>query len=428
MSDEGWPPDRTPRMRPDAVPDWPEPPADLRRVVPPPPAPQGLSWLPSEPAAPAEEPQFVPPTAPDPRRLWMLSAMLLVLATVVSALGIVLYSRNDVQEPPSRGLSIPLVQTPVGQGTQAIAQAVDAGVVNINTELGLQNAAAAGTGVVITPSGEVLTNHHVIEGATKITATSVETGKTYDASVVGYDASHDIAVLQLKDAENMSTVTIGDSSKVSVGDEIIAIGNALGRGGTPAVATGVVTALNQAITATDQGSGSEDLTGLIQINALLQPGDSGGPLVNANAEVIGIDTAASGNFRFRRQGNGGGSAEGYAVPINQAMDIARQIESGKASTTVHIGETGFLGVSVADNIGTSGALLTEVVPGSPADDGGLAAGDAIVSIDGMAVDSASGLLDLIHLHGPGESIKVQWLDQSGATHSADIKLTTGPVG
>ena len=178
--------------------------------------------------------------------------------------------------------------------TSQIAARVSPGLVDVVSTLGDQNAEAAGTGMVLTSTGEVLTNNHVIDGATSISVTDIGNGKTYTATVVGYDKTKDIAVLQLQNASGLQTVNLGDSSTVTVGQNVVAIGNAEGKGGTPSVVTGSVTALNQSITASDEGSSdSEQLSGLIQTNAPIQPGDSGGPLVNSAGQVVGIDTAAS---------------------------------------------------------------------------------------------------------------------------------------
>ena len=210
----------------------------------------------------------------------------------------------------------------------AVAAKVDAAVVNITSRLANHQGESMGTGVVLTASGEVLTNHHVIDGATSISVTDLGNGRTYSATVVGSDVAHDIAVLQLKGASGLKTITVGDSSKVAVGDAVIALGNAGGTGGPSNVATGHVTALDQSITASDEGGvNPEQLDGLIQMDAPLQPGDSGGPLADSSGRVIGIDTAASFGRSFRRVRRTGN--EGYAVPINQAIAIARQIESAK---------------------------------------------------------------------------------------------------
>jgi len=317
--------------------------------------------------------------------------------------------------------------------TAQLAARVDPGLVDVVSTLGLQQAQAAGTGLALTPSGEILTNNHVIEGATSIRVTDVGNGRSYPARVVGYDRSHDIAVLQLQDASGLATVTLGNSSTAAVGQKVVALGNAGGKGGIPSVAAGRITGLGASITASDASAGtSEQLTGLINHNADIQPGDSGGPLVNTAGQVIGIDTAASSGFTIQ---SGQAKTQAFAIPVNEAVSIASQITAGTSSSTVHIGPTGFLGVAVmsagnaaADGVqpGT-GAALAGLVPGSPAGRAGLAAGDVIVSVDGHRVSSPSALQSALELHHPGDSVSISWTDQAGQTHSATIVLATGPA-
>ena len=197
------------------------------------------------------------------------------------------------------------------------------GVVDINTNLRFQNASAAGTGIVLTAAGEILTNNHVIRGATTIRVTDPATGHSYAATVVGYARTADVAVLRLKNASHLATVTLGRSSAVKVGQSVTAVGNARGAGGTPAATTGKVTALGRPISAGEADGTSERLTGLIQIDAALEPGDSGGPLFDSGKHVIGMDTAASAGFAFESGG------EGFAIPIDRAMSVVRQIEAGR---------------------------------------------------------------------------------------------------
>jgi S1-C subfamily serine protease len=217
-------------------------------------------------------------------------------------------------------------------------------------------------------------------------------------------------------------VSLGDSSKVAVGDAVVAIGNALGRGGTPQATAGSVTALNQQITAGDSTATAETLNGTIQIDAFIQPGDSGGPLVDSNGKVIGIDTAAQSSGRFGQDG----SNIGFAIPINNAMTIARQIEAGHGSSTVQIGTRGVLGVEVATDQTGSGAVVNAVQSGSPAAGAGIAAGDVITSINGQSVSGPSGLQsDLTGKH-PGDSVGVGWTDAAGGHHTATVQLGAGP--
>jgi S1-C subfamily serine protease len=306
----------------------------------------------------------------------------------------------------------------------SIASKVSPGLVDIDTDLSYENGEAAGTGIVVTSRGEVLTNNHVISGATQIRATDIANGQSYTAQVVGYDRSHDIAVIQLHNARNLPAATLGDSSKVSVGDEVVGLGNAGGVGGTPTSAGGTVIALGQSITATDEGDGtSEQLSGLIQINANIQPGDSGGALVDKNGHVIGVDTAASAGFSIQTSGS-----QGYAIPINQATTIAGQIESGQTTASVHIGPTAFLGVLVSlQNATGPGATLANAVPGGPAAAAGLVQGDVITSIAGHTVDKPSTLTNLILLYHPGDKVQVGWSDSTGQSHRSTVTLADGPA-
>ena len=236
----------------------------------------------------------------------------------------------------------------------AIASKIDPGLVDINTTLGYQQEQAAGTGIVLSSNGVILTNNHVIDGATSISVTDIGNNKTYTASVVGYDRTKDIAVLQLQNASGLQTATLGNSSNVSVGQDVVGVGNAGGTGGTPSAAGGTVTALNQSITASDDGDGtSEQLSGLIETNADIQPGDSGGALVDTSGNVLGIDTAASAGFSFQSNDQSCGN-QGFAIPINTALSLARAIEAGSGSSTIHIGETAFLGVEINASDSSSG--------------------------------------------------------------------------
>ena len=321
----------------------------------------------------------------------------------------------------------------------SIASRVDPGLVDVNITVDYGQARAAGTGMVLTPNGEVLTNNHVIDGATSISVTDVGNGKTYRAHVVGYDVSKDVAVLQLSGASNLQTVTIARSPNVSAGAEVVGIGNAGGTGGTPSYAGGTVTATGQSITASDDLSGtSEQLTGMIETNANIQAGDSGGPLVNASGQVIGMDTAGSQNSQFTSQQAG----DAFAVPINVATGIATQILDSHSASGVHVGPTAFLGVQIGQsNSGApgsgfgngatpasgSGVSIAGVVSGGPAAKAGLAAGDVITSVDGHPVTSQSALRRvMVNDLTPGQSVTVSYTAASGQNDSATVVLATGP--
>lgn len=339
----------------------------------------------------------------------------------------------------------------------AIAKKVDPGLVDINTQLAYQSEQAAGTGMVLTSSGEVLTNNHVIEGATAISVTDLGNGRTYRAKVVGYDRTDDVAVLQLEHASGLTTVKLGSSSALHKGEPIVGIGNAGGAGGTPSVAGGSITALDRSITARDAGtSTSETLHGLVQTNADIRPGDSGGPLVTSAGKVVGMDTAASTNGSFTFQTPSSSATEGFAIPINRAKRIAGQIESGHRSSTLHIGATPFLGVEVTTpdalyssqgsgfgsgfggfggtgNSGTpaspptsSGAAIAEVLPGTSAAGSRLSQYDIITSLDGHAVTSPTGLTQLLLGTRVGQSITFGYVTPTGTHSTVRLTLKAGP--
>lgn len=325
---------------------------------------------------------------------------------------------------------------PIGSGApsdvKAIAAKITPALVDINSTFAYQSAAGAGTGIVVSSRGEVITNNHVIEDATHISVTDLGNHRTYPATVVGYDATHDIAVLQLSGASHLQTAKLGNSSRLTVGEPVVAVGNAGGAGGTPTSTGGSVFGLNQSISASDELDGNqEQLSGLIAVTADVQPGDSGGSLVNTAGRVIGMDTAASSSFSFQ-QSQGG---EGYAIPINRVVSTASAVESGHATGTIHVGPTAFLGVvttTVAQGGGSfggprSGAEITQVIPGEPAQQIGLGAGDVITSFNGRRVTSPSSLSTLIQQLHPGDRAPIQWVDDTGTLHSATVQLASGPA-
>ena len=314
---------------------------------------------------------------------------------------------------------------------------VDPGLVDVVSTIDYGQGEAAGTGIVLSSSGEVLTNNHVVEGATSIAVTDIGNGKTYTATVVGYDVTSDVAVVKLQGASGLQTASLGNSSIVATGESVVAIGNAGGSGGTPSAAPGTVTGLHQSITASDESSGSsEQLTGLVETNAAIQPGDSGGPLVNGSGQVVAMDTAASSTFEFQFAGSqDAAGTKGYAIPINEAFSLAKQIESGKSSLSVHIGNSAFLGVEVASTSAyyasgpaASGATVVGVLSGSPADEAGLASGATITSVGGRTVASPTALKDIMDQLHPGQKVNVSWVDQYGNSYKATVKLATGPTG
>jgi S1-C subfamily serine protease len=320
---------------------------------------------------------------------------------------------------------VALVVASVGAGialARGAATPIGSGVVVIETNLAYQGGAAAGTGMVLTSSGEVLTNNHVISGATTIKVVVPKTGRTYKARVLGYDRSADVALLQLQGASNLKTVSIS-SAKPQVGATVTGLGNAGGNGSITS-ATGTVTGIGKTITASDEMGVSEQLTGLIETNAGIEPGDSGGPLVNSQGRVVGMDTAASVSSRFGFQDTS--ASDAYAIPIAKALTVAHAISAGKASATVHIGATAFLGIEVESG-DISGALIAGVVSGGPAASAGLAVGDVMTAINGHNISSSMSIPALVLTKKPGDKINVAYVDQFGTSHTATVTLGSGPA-
>jgi len=347
---------------------------------------------------------------------------------------------------------------PLAGGEQAIVAKVKPGLVIINTTLQYQSEVAAGTGMVINADGLVLTNNHVIDGSTKITATVVSTGKTYPVTIVGYDETGDVALIQMQNASGLTTVPIGNYSAVKVGDAVVALGNAEGQDTITATA-GQVTGLNQAITASDEGgsTASETLYGMIQTNADIVPGDSGGPLASSGG-VIGMDTA--GNDANSQQ-----AAVGFAIPVNTALSVARQIAGGHASSVIAIGYPPFMGIFVGSGSSSSpqaqqeqqqeqnggfgssqacytsnadvtmpaaiapvssGALILGTICGSPAAQAGMTGGAVITAVNGQAVGSPDDLTSILARFHPGDTISVTWVSPSGQRTTSSLHLTAGP--
>jgi S1-C subfamily serine protease len=311
-------------------------------------------------------------------------------------------------------------------GTQR--PSIGTGIVVVDTNLAYAGGEGAGTGMVLTSSGEILTNNHVIRGATTITIVIPGTGHRYAARVVGYDVKDDVAVLQARSASHLQTVRLGSSKGLRVGQAVKAIGNA-GGGGSLVTSAGKITGLSRTITVNDESGGTSTLRNLIETNAELEPGDSGGPLLNTAGAVVGMDSAASVTGRYRTIA----STDGFAIPIDRALGLARTIMAGKASWTIHIGSTAFLGISSvspddlpAYGYDRPGAAVASVVPGSAADDAGLVPGDLITAVGGTKVGTPAALGAVILTRKPGARITVTYVDSAGDPQAVSVTLGSGP--
>jgi len=379
------------------------------------------------------------PAPPPPPSVWNRIAAYIVLIAVVAAaagagigwsLARAVNNRPVAQATTSPEAPIqqvtPGTTTSPNSTTAAIAAKVSPAIVDINTVLG--NGAAAGSGMLISSTGEILTNNHVINGSTSITVTVQGRSQRYSAHVVGVDVSQDIAMIQIDGSvSGLPTVKFADSSSLKVGDRVVTLGNALGQGGAPHVTSGQITALDQTITASSGGSGgSETLGGMIQSDAVIYEGDSGGALVNTSGQVVGMITAGQAQG-FRSSA----SDVGFAIASNTAVGIVNRIRSHDQAAELTYGQVGYLGVSVqtldafsAQQLGlsvTSGALVTGVQPGSAAESAGIARNSVITNVSGSAVTSSDTLGTAIRSHKPGDSVSVTWVNQTG-THTATVAL------
>ena len=291
------------------------------------------------------------------------------------------------------------------------------GVVLVTTNLAYQNGNAAGTGIVLTKTGEVMTNNHVIRGATTITVIVPASGKRYSASVIGYDIADDVALIKMNGATSLAVATRGNSAKLKLGAPATAVGNANG-GGKLVITKGSITGLNRTISVNDDQGGQSQLAGLIETSARLVPGDSGGPLLDSAGRVIGMNAAGSATFAFE-------TSDGYAIPINKAIALVKQMEAGKASSLVHIGKTAFLGMNVAD-ADAGGVTVESVVSGLPAANAGIARGDVITALDSAPVNSTDDLRAALFAHHPGDTVTVYFTDVVGNRTSAQVTLADGP--
>ena len=432
----------------------------------------------------------MPPMPPRPprRRIGLLSYLAVALAAGALGAGTVVAvyhpaasssaapqpSSSAPAPPPSAAVPPPTAGAGTNGGGQAnLTGGVGQGLVIINTTLQYSSEAAAGTGMVINADGLVLTNNHVIENSTKITATVAATGKNYLAKVVGYDVTGDIALIQLQNASGLHPVPTGDSSQVKTGATVMAMGNAEGRSEI-VTATGQVTGINQTITASDQGGAvtSETLHGMIETNANIVAGDSGGPLVNSAGKVIGMDTAGN-DVSFNQQQ----PASGFAIPINTALAVAHQIRAGQASSSIVIGYPPFVGIYVGQSSSSdpqqqaaaqqqqqqgngfggfgngfggngssqscytndanlpvpstvapvnSGTLVIGTICGSPAATAGVTAGSVVTSINGQAVGAPQTLHGALAKFRPGATVSLTWVTPSGQHKTANVTLTPGP--
>ena len=320
--------------------------------------------------------------------------------------------RNTVSAaaPVSLGSALPI---------RDVLTKVEPAVVSVNTRgfdpngfFGVDPQQGAGTGIVLTADGYVLTNNHVIDGAQQIKVTFADR-KVRTAQVVGRDATHDVAIIKVDGAKNLPIAVLGSSKALQVGDPVVAIGNALALPGGPTVTTGIVSALERTI-----DGDTNKLEGLVQTDAAINPGNSGGPLVNSAGEVVGMNTAI-----LRNTNN-----IGFAIAVDRIKPIVDKIRRGEATQG---GPRTFLGVStqtmstqLKDQYGLNtdrGALVVQVTPGSPAENAGLRPGDIITKFGGAAITSNEQLGGEVRKRKSGDKASTTWLRGTQST-TADVTL------
>jgi S1-C subfamily serine protease len=354
------------------------------------------------------ESESEPDSGQAPRRPRLL--IYLLVAAVAAGLGVVAVTLTQHDDPAPASTRLDQAR---------VERELTPGLVDTRANLQYSHEVSVDTGIILSADGLVLTSNNDITGATSVKATLVGSGRTYTARVLGYDATQDVALLKLEGAAHLHAATLGNSSQVTIGMPVLALGNAEGQGGvTPAA--GVITALDRSISSGD-GLAARHLRGIQQTSAQVGPGDDGGPLVDSDGRVIGMITTAN-------SPSGQASPIGFAIPINTAMAIARQIRDGHASSTVYLGEPGFLGVQVKTSPSRtpSGALIVGVIGGTPASRAGLAAGDIITGLNGLPVTNPASLDTLMQRYHSGDVVSVSWTAIHGATRTTQITLGNGP--
>jgi S1-C subfamily serine protease len=369
------------------------PPSGRSPLAPPP----GGSGPPPAPAGGA-------PAGTEPRRRrggLLLVALVAAVVGGLAALGITALVDDDGDA--QRIVARPPVSTPEGvMDIQAILDQVEASVVTIETNVSAQGGvfSGAGSGIVLSADGLIMTNAHVISQSDAITVRLYD-GAEHDATLVGSEPASDIAIIRIDGADDLSPAQLGESEALLVGEPVIAIGNALNLGGEPSVTTGIVSAVNRSIDSPDGR-----LSDLIQTDAAINPGNSGGPLVDSSGSVVGMNTAIIQDSQNI----------GFAIAIDAAKPILERIQSGESEITPDTPRLGVTTVpldTVDDAVreqleiqAEEGAFVVEVVPDSGADVAGIEQGDVILSVDGEAITSNEQLGEIVQGHSPGDSIEI----------------------
>ncbi len=388
----------------------------------------------SLPPPPPSSPPLPPPAAPArpgpienngsrrPSR-WRLASLLLAVAIVawLGGLGGALAGdsiSNWLDRPPTRPSSEPLDVANPRPGFEnrldvaQVAEFVAPSTVTVSADVGA--GVSLGTGIIVTDDGEILTNAHVIEGADAVRVRLAGETEPRKATVLAADRGNDLALLRIS-GDGFQEATFADPASVRLGDDVMAIGFALGLDGEPSVTLGIVSALDRSV-----GQGDVYLDGLIQTDAAISSGNSGGPLVNAAGEVVGVNTAVARDTAVFTATN-----VGFAISAGEALPI---IETLRAQAEGAPREEAFLGVNLEDRRdGGQGVIVTGVEADTPAADIGVTVGDLIVAIDGATTDGSSSLIAAIRDKQPGDSVVVA-IVRDAESLELDVTLTSRPEG
>ena len=358
---------------------------------------------------PAEEPSAEPP--PRRRRSWRGPAAFVAVALLGGGLGSAATLAVAGDEPAAGpGATRSLLLDGVSLDVAAVVAKAGPAVVAI--QVGSDFRTGAGTGVILSADGEVLTNTHVVEGASSVRVSIAGELQPRTAQVIGTDSAADLALLRIIGASGLPTAEVGRSSDVAVGDDVVAIGNALALEGGPTVTRGIVSALGRNLDTAEGG-----MTGLIQTDASISSGNSGGPLVNAKGQVIGINTAVAAS-------RAGTAAEniGFAIATDRALPVVERLRSAAPSSS-----DGYLGVRAQDAVGNSGAVLAEVSPESPAAQAGLQPGDVVVSVGDRGVADSTALAAAVRAAGAGNKVTLRVV-RNGQQRSVEATLGSAAAG
>lgn len=361
------------------------------------------------------------------RRLVLPLALLAIVASACS-----LSFGPNASSSPVDTLSQPSLASPLPSANgsvEKVVQRVLPAVVNVTTDIfqgSGQTGQGVGTGFVVRADGIVVTNCHVVEGASKITVSSSDTQpKEYEARVIGGDCLHDLAVLKI-DATGLATVALGDSAGLQLGQRVVALGYALALEGGPTVTTGIVSSLDRTITASDPGcqtceNGARTYTGVLQTDAAINHGNSGGPLVDMQGLVVGINTAGDDNAQNI----------GFAIAIDSVKQIIADAESDPLAPAAYLGvSTQSVTPSLVlqlDLTVNEGAYVLGLTGDGPAASAGIREGDVIVSIDGSQIGTGEDLGSVLEGLKPGVRVPVEVVGADGQSRTVEVTLGTRPL-